>query len=84
MPDQVYTGSNREYVFMIPKCPVSKWVARIKFARRCGSGTILSTPAGIRRAQQIVLKVIMFSSVLDPVLDGSGQPWSVTAGPQVR
>jgi hypothetical protein len=31
-------------------------------------------------AQQIVLEVIMFSSNLNPVLDGSGQPWGVTAG----
>jgi hypothetical protein len=32
-------------------------------------------------AQQIVLKKILFSSVLDPVLGGSGQPWGVIAGP---
>jgi hypothetical protein len=82
---QVYTGSNRKYVIIIPKCPVSKWVVRIKFARRCGSGTVLSIPAGIRlRSRLFSFEVIMFSSVLDPVLDGSGQPWGVTAIPQVK
>jgi hypothetical protein len=84
MPAQVYTGFNRGYVFLISKVPSVQIGCPDQVFPEMRLRHNLINTCRHTLAQQIVFKVIMFGSVLDPVLDGSGQPWGVTAGPQVR